>query len=357
MRILLGTQRFDGISGAPMIVLELIEYFRSRGHTCDIATLYSAQPMIGLARQADARIFRQPWKVNALEYDLCWLQHQIAPVLKYEQTPNMRERTLFAFAHLGVQALSETPGVVLEPLIADAIFANSSETKEHLAELGIPRDDITIFFNAAPQSFRTNGPNPRSVLRTITIVSNHAPQEVVEAGSILSSQGLAVRHIGKGGAVSERITPEIIDGSGVVLTIGKTVQYALASRVPVYVYDRFGGPGYLNAGTFDAACGTNFSGRCCQRKLGASDIAREIVTGFADAVAFTASLPGAELDKFRLEPYLDRLLSCVCDAVPNIERLALLARNKAMISREWALVRASSRYYAALRRLEDAKPQ
>jgi hypothetical protein len=37
--------------------------------------------------------------------------------------------------------------------------------------------------------------------------------------------------------------------------------------------------------------------------------------------------------------------------------LALLARNQAAISREWALVRSLGQYYSKLRRLEDGNAQ
>ncbi|WP_416914340.1 hypothetical protein [Seohaeicola sp.] len=62
-----------------------------------------------------------------------------------------------------------------------------------------------------------------------------------------------------------------------VLTIGKSVQYAMAARRPVYVYDRFGGPGWITSENFKNAEKFNFSGRCVGQEKRAEEIASEIL--------------------------------------------------------------------------------
>ena len=44
---------------------------------------------------------------------------------------------------------------------------------------------------------------------------------------------------------------ELLDHYDCVISIGKTVQYCLVQGIPVFLYDRFGGPGYLNESNYD----------------------------------------------------------------------------------------------------------
>ena len=56
----------------------------------------------------------------------------------------------------------------------------------------------------------------------------------------------------------ELVTPELIQKYDVVLTIGKTVQYALLGNKVVYCYDHFGGMGYLSLKNYEIARYHNF---------------------------------------------------------------------------------------------------
>jgi hypothetical protein len=100
------------------------------------------------------------WKIspvlNAFDFDLVWLQNQVSPLMQYDATQGMAQRTLFVFVHLSSATPLETPGIVFEPLLADFIFSNSAETRAHLVNLGVPDGDILIYPNPAPEMFWTN---------------------------------------------------------------------------------------------------------------------------------------------------------------------------------------------------------
>jgi hypothetical protein len=134
-----------------------------------------------------------------------------------------------------------------------------------------------------------------------------------------------------------------------VVTIGKTVQYGLACGVPVYVYDKFGGPGYLDRTNFAAAKRCNFSGRCCRRKLEPAQIGAEIVEAYNDARAFVDGLSADDLDCFRLERQMDEILRAA-DLRSNASLLRQLERNRILVQRERIVSRALRRYYRVWRR-------
>jgi hypothetical protein len=231
--------------------------------------------------------------------------------------------------------LFEMPGLHLQDLICDRAYAVSDESRDRLLELGVPAGKIEAFPNPAPMAFHQAAkPVVAEKLQTILLVSNHAPAEVMQATAILRSEGLTVRHVGRNGEGQSRVTPKLIDDFDAVLAIGKTVHYALCGHKPAYVYDHFGGPGYLDATNFASAAKVNFSGRCTGSTRRPEEIAHGLVDGFARANRFAATLPPAVLERYRLEPYLDDLCAAVPGARPNVETLALLKANQPMLQRE-----------------------
>ena len=132
--------------------------------------------------------------------------------------------------------------------------------------MGLDGPRAHVFHNAAPARYARPAGAPRQALRKLILVSNHLPHEVKEAAVLLRARGIDVKRWGRGGDVRNmRLLPKHLDDVDAVVSIGKTVQYALRSRVPVFVYDRFGGPGWLTPDNFDRCAHANFSGRCCRQ--------------------------------------------------------------------------------------------
>ena len=148
-------------------------------------------------------------------------------------------------------------------------------------------------------------------LRRVIYVSNHGNPEVVGAMRILRDRyGLRTTHYGMGGDQQVRMTASEISDANVVITMGKTAQFALLARIPVYVYDyTWGGPGYISQEGFEIAADHNFSGSYAPRRLSADEIADEIVTGFERASQFALDIPQATLDRFSLDRVVEKILS------------------------------------------------
>lgn len=112
---------------------------------------------------------------------------------------------------------------------------------------------------------------------------------------------------GQGQTNYRLLTAELITEFDVVITIGKTVQYALVAGVPVFVYDHFGGFGYLDQANLAAAADRNFSGRGGER-LAARTIAERVLTGYAAARDFQSANRPAFRSAYALGPVLDQVL-------------------------------------------------
>lgn len=181
----------------------------------------------------------------------------------------------------------ESGGWRFDRLLADAYFANSEETTRRLDELELPAP-ISVFYNAAPAAYFRQPPEVSRRLRRITFITNHLDPALATALDQLSLD-IQVERIGL--QFRQRlVSPDLTGRSDLLISIGKTTPYALAARMPVYVYDHFGGPGYLTADNFALTARFNFSSRCCERRLDPGELAREITAGYATADAFARTL-------------------------------------------------------------------
>ena len=105
------------------------------------------------------------------------------------------------------------------------------------------------------------------------------------------------------------ITPQILMQHDVIITIGKTVQYALALGIPIYNYDIHGGGGYINLQNFEEAEFYNFSGRDNPRKLNSNEIAREILDHYKEICLQCGKLRNIAIEKFILPNNINKVLA------------------------------------------------
>lgn len=345
MRILLGTNHFQEIAGSELVMLEFAELFRQMEHEVCICANFLGAPMKVMAERAGCALRLADDGINAFEFDLVMVINQVAPLFRYEQSDAMRPVTRFVFMHVDLNFTLSQPGLVHEPILADEIWLHSEEAKAHFIELGVPRSKTYLFHNAAPPRFwqpeRAHSPE----LKNLLLVSNHLPEELENLKRVLAGRGVKVKHMGRNGDDYGRLGPKALLEADVVVSIGKTAQYCLASRTPLFVYDHFGGPGYLTEENIEQAAWHNFSGRCCQRKLDAEALADELLAGYPAAVKYIQGLRNQQRGRFRLRPQLLQLLERLSESPPNVERLRVLESHRLSMHHEQALAKAAGMFY------------
>ncbi len=345
-RALFGNAAFEVIAGSELVILEIVEYLVSIGWECDITGWYIADPMRQLAIRAGAKVLPTPTTVRPLDYDIVWLQNRLETIFDYSESDNEAGQTLFAFAHLDQTWSLAQPGVLLEPLLGGVFVVTSERAVDHVVKRGLPRANVRMIRNAAPRAFLRSIGDGRRYLERLFIVSNHLPPELAEAASILRENDIEVVHYGSGGDVQgRRLSPSDLEGADAIVTIGKTVSYALCARVPVYIYDHFGGPGWLRDTNVESAKEANFSGRCCERHLNGETIASEIIGEFAAAARESAARSDDALADFKLEPFIDGILGLVAAAPTPAEHRAAMERDSVRITAERELATAAGHYF------------
>jgi len=341
-KILLATNHLLHFSGSEVVLLEAAEYFHEKGHEISVFTHIMSHALRAEFDRLETNWIKDPALTCPFDFDVVWAQHRILPLFDYAKSRPGKDKTLVIGARLSPFEPFEAPGGTVEESLQDLTVVNSEETAQAMAAYGIEAEKIRIFHNAAPLRFcndRLQSPG----LKKILVISNHAPPEIRAAMEILKTQCLLdVVHIGLGGEPM-RVTPEIIQSADLVLTIGKTVQYALMSAIPVYCYDHFGGPGYITDANYEDARLRNFSGRGWTEKKTPPVIAQEIVGQFIKARAFAAKVKVAEKARFTLDTHLEAWMASTVR--PNEDKRRDVQQNHHLLLRERANARLIAREY------------
>ncbi|MHA6667340.1 glycosyltransferase family protein [Homoserinimonas sp. A447] len=279
------------IAGSETVAYEVAQYFSREGYAVTVATNgfnemwareFAALPRTKLFQADDPQLKAH---LDATPPTLSWLQHQLIPESVLRNPPEL----VFFNQMSGAHSLEFPFSTAVVRSIGTLLTFNAEEILEIQQASGI-LDEIdhrrlAVFGNPAPDDFLASGPKVRG-FRRLMFVSNHIPEEIVAAaGQLRDNYGVELHMIGLEAsklARPERISPEMLSQADAVVTIGKTVQYAIAARIPVYCYDKFGGPGWLDQANFSQARKFNFSGRSFSSKP-VDLIVDEIVHGYERA--------------------------------------------------------------------------
>ncbi len=310
-RLLVATHRLYQWAGSELVALELAEECRRRGWDIALYVPFVDRDFVAQALGPSTAVYTQPQHVDLRVYDAVYSQHQTLSALVAAQPPTFPFEgpvPVVIYNHLSPHEPLEFPGPFVEAQLADLILSNSPETAARLTAFGPRFAAVEVFANPAPAAFIGNPEAAlRASLRRLLAVSNHLPAELAQAFGLLATMGIAVTRLGLPHH-ARRLTPTDLADHDAIVTIGKSVQYALCRRRPVFCYDQFGGPGWLNEDNFAAAAAANFSGRSDSRRRGAEDLAQELVRGFAAAWSFSQQLSEELLAPYRLETRLTALL-------------------------------------------------
>lgn len=317
--VLISQLRLHDYAGSEIVTLEIAEYFVSKGANVSIVTFSYGEPIdkefkaikgVNLYRYGSDEINEYLDKQNI---DLMWVHHQIIPRQLVE---NPRD-TKFIFHHMSPYIEVEQPFAWrIERSLADLVLVHSEATKDIIEKEGLLSDipeKIKVLGNPAPDYFLDKAFAKRTTLKKLLVISNHIQDEVELAISLLEGNGVRVDKFGAGQESYRRIRPSDINNYDAVLTIGKTVQYSLLAKVPVFLYDRFGGPGYLLKENFNKSRELNFSGKG-YGFMTPEAVSSALIGDYKKAAEFAAGLDENLINDLTLSKKLDKELKGLVNA-------------------------------------------
>lgn len=279
--ILLTNYSIADFAGSEINCLALACLFTQMGADVEVATLNYAYPIRAEFEKKQIKVKNIFFDTLEREhYDLIWAHHAVVLDYVLLELGIGAERVVFS-------ALSPFESFEAPPLYINSLtlcLANSRETAEQLLKEGVSGQLLYLFPNYVTERMYSSGPVAgNGSLRRIAVVSNHIPDEIHRAVTVIRDRGVEVAYFGSGNNMV-LITEEILKKYDAVVTIGKTVQYCMALGIPVYCYDIHGGPGWICESVLTTAAMANFSGRGFQKK-NCNAIVEEILGGYEAARA------------------------------------------------------------------------
>lgn len=277
MYALILTNHFLEIGGSEMVAIDVAEVLDGMGYDVEIFCNAFSNDMLQHLK-SDIIVTDNVSHININKYEFIWTQHGVIGLFLSNLKVSKEGLTLVS-AHLSPFENHEHIGLMSALLTQAKIVTNSEETKNYLIEYGVPGNQMFNFKNSAPKMYFSSNFNLPDEIKSVAIISNHIPVEIFEVVDLLRKAGVKVKIYGKNYTYT-RIKLEHLEEVDAVITIGRSVQYALCAGKPVYCYDIWGGPGWLNLDNFANAEKFNFSGRCCNRKITSDIIFKEIINDF-----------------------------------------------------------------------------
>ena len=279
MKILITNLYLSTYRGSEVNCYELSRYFSAQGHEVNVFCFEKNEIFTKYFDKLNITVCTDVNELKYQQYDLIWAQHYV--VLNVVLLSKIKSEKI-VFSSLSPFETFEFPPSYANKL--SICLANSFETKQQLESNNVNSDNIYVFPNSVDfDHFKYKETNSR--LAKIACVSNHPPIELVDAEFryLLEKNGLQIDYLGAGYDIHTLIDQDVLLNYDCIITIGKTVQYAMALKIPVYCYDYFGGPGWISKANIDTAFRNNFSGRGFNKKS-TSEIIDEILNGYMNSL-------------------------------------------------------------------------
>ncbi len=303
------------LAGSELETLQVARMADQCGYDVTVGAFILGGPMLELLRRSGLKtvsvLTQEAGELGGTEFGLLWGHH--APVLDY------------LILQIGVEAervvcrsLSPYEPLEAPPVYADRLsmfLVNSPETRDEAIRLGVPSGRVEVFPNSVGKEAFQTLQTPEKKLATLAVISNHVPKEVEEACSALEEKGVKTTIHGLGHQVVV-VDEELLRRYDAVLTIGRTIQTGMALGIPVYCYDRFGGPGWIMPENLEQASYYNFSGRCYNRKLQPDELVQEILDGYPAARLEAETLREVARERFDFEKNFDNVLNAIGNRPP-----------------------------------------
>lgn len=292
-------------SGSEINCITIAKRFREKGYDVYIGALDFAEPLINETKDLGfnfINLLEDKFDFSKTEFDIVWVQHSfLLDWLIFEKNVQTKK---VVYSSLSPKEIFECPPLYVNSL--NIILANSMETKEVLKKEGVK--NIELFENYSFEDYFKRMVEVQQ-LKNIAVVSNHIPDEEKEAIKLLRNKGYNVDVYGLEGK-KVYITDEVLSEYDAIITIGKTVQYAMSLAIPVYIYDIHGGPGYLRMENIEKSREKNFSGRGFEKKT-AIQISEEIEKQFTKALKEKEEIKQYAYENFCFEKIFDSFIEKV----------------------------------------------
>lgn len=303
--ILITNYELMNYTGSELNAMSIAKRFKDLGYKVYVLAMFIGEPLYSKTRDCYDEIINivdDEFDFSNIEFDIVWAHHSfLLSWLIFEKQLKAKK--------IIVSSLSARENFEMIPKYANdlsLVLANSQETKQQLEQEGIK--EVYVLENYSFKNYFERNIGIKK-LKNIAIISNHVPEELMKTKEMLESNGYGVQIYGFTGK-RELITDTVLEQYDAIITIGKTVQYAMSLKIPVYVYDIFGGEGYLTLENLEKNRSRNFSGRGFDKKT-PEIIYKEITQNFKNTLDILEELKQYALKNFCFENNIDKICEII----------------------------------------------
>ena len=304
-KILITNFEMRQFAGSEINAATIAKRFKELGYEVYMLAMYFGEPLYTEVKENFDYIIdikKNDFDFTNIEFDIVWAHHSfLLNWLIFEK--GLKAKRIIASSLSPVVPFEFIPNYAND---LSLVLANSKETKEALINEGIK--EVHVLENYSFKKYFEQENDIKS-LKNIAIVSNHIPQEVKEAKKLLESNGYNVQIYGIEGK-RELIDDKILKKYDAIISIGKTVQYAMSLQIPIYVYDIHGGEGYITLENIEKNREKNFSGRGFEKKS-EKQIYTEIVENFSKTLKIMPEIKEYAYKNFCFENNIDKIIEII----------------------------------------------
>ena len=301
-KVLLTNFEMVNYSGSELDTFTMANYFFNHGYDVTIFTLRYNYPLLGDLNENIKLINMNNVSLLEKHYDLIWSHH--FPLLDY-----LIFELKISCDYIHYISLSSFNSYESLPLYyqdLSLVSTLSVEALKTLKKLKYNTKDINLFTNYTYKknfSFKTKFKK----LNNIAIISNHVPEELLDFSDIAKNKSINVDIYGIGYKY-QKVTTELLLKYDLIITIGRTVNDALAIGIPCYCYDIWGGDGYITRKNVSSSFKYNFSGRYLKNKLSGDELFKDVVNNYLNVVKDVDCLKKFAYENFCFEKMMNSTL-------------------------------------------------
>ena len=318
-RIVITALFMNNFTGSVFVVSEFAMYFAKHGYKVHIFTFYKDKKVIrSMVNHKNIKVInlKKSWFIPRIRASLIiGLHHDVFDMLMKTNRVTGDKIIYFSLSpYDNAEKISEQYHNFTR------VYCNSWETAQVRGKEN-PKQQLHVFNNSVTPEFLIDyNKKYNKKLKKIAIVSNHGiflPNGDFHKYAL--SSGLDVTFFGSQSGNSKKIEPQDLLGFDAIISIGRTVQYALCLGVPIFCYDRFGGPGYITLDNWESMEKMNYSGRLKPisnkdldksliKHIDAKALVNDMIDNYPGVLKEVKQLRKIAIERYDLYKNLDKLM-------------------------------------------------
>lgn len=244
------------------------------------------------------------------DYDYIWVGANVIPISIIRQINTAKKMPKFIFIHMSALPAYPLDAPLLpefEKKIASRILSIGEKTSTNCI-FRILGKNIPLggWKNPVPRDFKLLKSRDGKLRNIAVISSSHPSEEIINIKSLIKKYAINIDYIGRFNDNVQVVDANFYDKYDLIIGIGKNARYSLVSGVPIYVYGRFGGSGYVNEENYNINDSNNFSGRGFDKKT-SQQITKEIVNGYEHALEYHSKNRERFINDFSIDIVSEKL--------------------------------------------------